>query len=466
MKYITFILTLLTANLFSQGNGITLGFEEYMEIVKKHHPLAKQADIQMEKGSATVIQSRGNFDPKAFSDVSQKYFKDQQYYSLINSGLKIPTWYGIEINGGYENNNGSFLNPENSVTDDGLWYLGISVPLGEGLFIDKRRAELKKAKIYQQSSEAERNMLYNELLYKAGKAYWEWFKSYNAVVVYQEAVTIAEQRFEAIKRGAVLGDRPSIDTVEALIQLQNRTFDLQETRLNFKNTTALLGIYLWVDGLVPLEVSGTTFPVNSADLPPSIIDLDFKNQLDSLTANHPALQQSMFKVDRLKIDQRWKKEQIKPTLNLKYNAINQPVDGASDAFNNYSTNNYTWGLEFNLPIFLRKERGDLRIAKMKVKEAEFELTAKIASLKLKAQTTLNDWDTAVQQLLLYTQTVQNYNKLLEGEKKKFDAGESSLFLINSRESNYIKAQIRYIELLAKNYKASLTANYSFGLLMN
>ena len=43
----------------------------------------------------------------------------------------------------------------------------------------------------------------------------------------------------------------------------------------------------------------------------------------------------------------------------------------------------------------------------------------------------------------------NYDKLLDGERQKFDLGESSLFLVNSRETNTIAARLKLIELIAK-----------------
>lgn len=463
MIRITFILLLLTFNLSAQENlGIVLTFEKFMDIVKTEHPLAKQANLKLQQGDAFVRKARGSFDPKVFSDASQKYFSDKQYYSVINSGLKIPTWYGIELKGGYTQNDGVFLNPQNNTPTAGLWYAGISVSVGQGLFIDRRRAELKKARIYQESTQAERELLYNELLYNAGKAYWDWFENYNTIRVYQNALEVTRQRFEAVKQGALFGDKPSIDTVEAVIQVQNRMLNLQEAELNYKNATAMLSVYLWVNGIVPLEVTEITSPLNSEDLSRVSVNQELTDALDSLANRHPLLRQYQYKISQLKIDKRWKQEQIKPTLNLKYNAINQPV--GNDAFANYNMNNYTWGVEFNMPILLRKERGNLELAKLKVNSAELELLSKQASITFKARTALNDLETTEQQIILYARTVDDSFKLLNGERQMFNAGESSLFMVNSRESSYIKTQLKYIQLLAKNHKASLAANYAFGLL--
>jgi outer membrane protein TolC len=463
MKKITFIFLLLSINLSAQESlGIILTFNQFMERVKTHHPLALQADLKLEQGEASVRKSRGNFDPKVFSDASQKYFTDKQYYSVINSGLKIPTWYGIEVKTGYTQNDGEFLNPQNNTPGAGLWYAGISVPVGQGLFIDKRRAELKQAKIYQESTVAERNLLYNELLYNAGQAYWNWFENYNSLIIYQNAVKITQQRFEAVKQNVLYGDKPSIDTVESTIQVQNRMLNLQEVQLKYKNASALLSVYLWVDGMVPLEINELTRPASLDEISTVSSTEKLRNALDSLTNSHPLLRQSQYKIDQLKVDKKWKQEQIKPQLNLKYNAINQPV--GNDAFANYNVNNYTWGVEFSMPIFLRKERGNLALAKLKINDAELEFLSKQASLTYKAVAALNDLENTEKQITLYARTVNDYSKLLDGERKMFNAGESSLFMVNSRESGYINTQLKYVQLLTKNHKASLAVSYNLGIL--
>lgn len=463
---ITYLIILLTNTIaFSQtSNTKTLSFNEFIELVRLNHPVAKQAELRVEYGEAYLQKSRGLFDPKAFSEVAQKYFNENQYYSTTNSGLKIPTWYGLEFNGGYEQNQGQYLNPQNNNPNAGLWYAGVSLSLGQGLFIDERRSELKKAQIYLKGSQAERQALYNELIYEAGKSYWEWFNSYNTLSVYQDAVFFANQRFEAVKQGAFLGDKSFIDTVEASIQVQNRLLNLQQAELNYKNATAMLSVYLWSEGVVPLEIAEGTVPLKTDEIESLTATGQVYLQMDSIEQNHPELVQYQYKIQQLEIEKRLKQEMIKPKLNLKYNAITQPV--GNDVFSNYNLNNYKWGLEFSMPLFLRKERGDLKLAKLKVSETQLVYDTKIASLTFKARASINELETSYNQVNLYTQTVTDYAKLLNGEKQKFDAGESSLFMVNSREMGYINTQLKLIELIAKNQKAKLATNYALGLLSN
>lgn len=464
MRLIGLIYFLLFTSVFSlaQDAEQVLAYEDFNAIVKQHHPMAVQAGLLLEKGDASVQMARGGFDPKLGTDVSQKYFKGDQYYSLIDAGLKVPTWFGIETYAGYEQNGGSFLNPENSTSGGGLVYAGLSLPVGRGLFIDERRAELRKAQIYQRSTAVEQRIMLNELLYEAGKAYWNWFQAYEVLKVYEEAIQLAEFRFNATKQQVLLGDKPSIDTLEAGIQLQNRQLSLQQAQLEFKNATAMLGVYLWQNGQIPLEVEEGTIPVNIETVQLRTAEDLLLDRLDSMVAYHPYLQKYRFKIDQLQIDRRMKVENLKPTLNLKYNALNQVV--GNNPFADLSINNYQWGLEFQLPIPLRKERGALKLAKLKIQDAEMDVINQRARIDYKITASLNEWSTTREQTLLYRQTVQDYEGLLDGERDKFDAGESSLFMVNSRELGYISAQIKYLELLTKNRKAELGTDYSLGIL--
>jgi hypothetical protein len=73
------------------------------------------------------------------------------------------------------------------------------------------------------------------------------------------------------------------------------------------------------------------------------------------------------------------------------------------------------------------------------------------------QIMLNQYD-------LYSNTVKNYEQLWLAEKKLFESGESSLFMINNREMSYVNAQLKLNEIIAKNKNVSLELIYSFGQL--
>lgn len=437
-----------------------LSLDRFFEIVISEHPIARQGQLKLETGDAEVQKSRGAFDPKIQGDVGQKYFDGKQYYSLIDGGLKIPTWFGIELGAGYDVNEGVFLNPENNVPDLGLWHAGISIPVGQGLFIDQRRADLRKAQLFQESTLAEQQAMMNELMYNAGKAYWEWYMSYGLVEVYEEALNASIARFDGVKRSAELGERPEIDTLEAGIQVQNRRLLFEQSQLNFKNQSAFLQVFLWAEGYVPLELDPNTIPFVDMTDPSRAPTLEMLSDIEQLIATHPELVMYNLKLDQLEIDRRWKREQLKPVANLKYNSLAENAPEIQTP----QLNNYTWGIEIEMPLFLRKERASLEMARIKIEDTSLNMDMKQASLVYKVRSAINDWNTSTSLITLYTQTVQDYLGLLEGERRLFNAGESSLFLVNSREMSYISAQLKLLELITKSEKAALEVRYASGTL--
>jgi outer membrane protein TolC len=445
----------------SENMGI-LTYDEFIERVKKHHPLALQARNQLEQGEAYLTKAKGEFDPKLSANANQKYFNDEQYYSRLGAGLKIPTWYGVSVQAGYDLNTGSQLNPERYLPDDGLWYAGLNFSLGKGLIIDERRAALKKAKIYQDATVQSQRLMMNDLILDASYAYWSWFKAYNKFAVYAQAVENATIRFQSIKESSILGDKSQMDTLEASLQLQNRLFNYMEAELEYLNAGQFISIYLWESGYIPLEIDSTLSPPIIQDVAIAEVEPSLILQIDSIRNNHPEILKSAFAINQKQVDLKLSKNNLLPTLNLKYNAISH--SNGSNPIDNYSLNNYRWGADFSYPIFIRKQRGQLKIDQLELENMEAGFSFKTEQVGFKIESAYNKWTTTVNQLELWGQTTNGYLQLLESEQTLFQIGESSLFMVNSREKNYINASLKLIETLTNNQMASIKTLYAMGIL--
>ena len=117
-----------------------------------------------------------------------------------------------------------------------------------------------------------------------------------------------------------------------------------------------------------------------------------------------------------------------------------------------------------VPVFIRKERGALKLAQLETRDAEFDLGLKRNQIRVKVQQAINTWNVTMQQYGIYSQTVRDYGALLKGERTMFSAGESSLFLVNRRELGYIQAQLKLVNITAKNKQAALKTYYALGIL--
>jgi len=69
------------------------------------------------------------------------------------------------------------------------------------------------------------------------------------------------------------------------------------------------------------------------------------------------------------------------------------------------------------------------------------------------------------QVALQEKTYKNYQILQRGEETRFQAGESSLFLINARENKALEALQKLQELKAKYFKAENNLLWAAGILI-
>lgn len=442
----------------------TLTFDAYIDLVKTHHPVASKADIVAEIGKLKVLQSRGGFDPELYANANQKEFKGTDYYQHLDGGIKIPTWFGLSFLGGIEQTDGTFLNPERTLPANGLTYAGVNLSLGQGLLMDKRRADLRKAQAAQKMSEEDRQLILNDLLLNASKTYYYWQVAQKTVEINEEALRLAEERFTAVEQSAEFGDSPYIDTLEAGIQVQNRKLNLQESRLQLKNQRALVSTYLWMDNVIPVELDDNVAPQSDFPQPMEALRNILLQSNDTTLTDHPSLRKMDFKLDQLDIERRLRAEQLRPKLDLKYNLLNEPF--VNNFGNNYDLNNYNFGVAFSFPLFLRKERGSLQISKLQIRDVELDYQYKMQQLGFQTKRTFNTFKTTTEQLQLYQKTVRDLELLLEGERTKFNGGESSLFLVNSREMNYINGRLKLVDLMMKNSFSVLEISHSLGNLPN
>jgi outer membrane protein TolC len=433
---------------------------EYLSIVSRFHPVIKQADLQIEKGNSYVQKNRGGFDPKLFFDFKDKDFNDKNYYDLAHAGLKIPTWYGVEFKTGWEYSYGSYVNPEHNTPIEGLGYAGVSVSLAQGLLMDQRRAELLKAKQYQQLSQNERDNLVNDLLRDAIFQYWEWSAAYSKYELITNSLVESEIRFSGIKKLFYYGEVSVLDTLEAFTQIQLVKTAVLETEAKYIQETLLLNTFLWGESIVPLVIEGL-YP-ESLGLKINSVEFNDNYELaDSSISNHPLLKSYEVKLQTLEVERKLKANKLLPKVNLQYNMLTTSYNlNPGD----YSLNNYKWGVKISMPLLLRKERGELKLTKIKIEQQELKIRLKQQQLIAKTKGYRVKTNALQKQNEIFSMAVDGYKKLLRQEEIKLIEGESSLFKFTLREIKMLKASAKLIDLNLKLVKSKTAFIHSSGAL--
>ena len=460
-----FISLFYTLNASSQDSLKTLSANQVLEIVKQFHPVARQADIFIEKANADVTIARGLFDPMVENALAKKTFDGTDYYYYNRPELNIPTWFGVEVRAGLEYLSGNRTDPVDTRGESS--YFCISVPLAKNLLMDKRRAALQTAKILREASATEKRNIINNLLLDAMKSYWNWAQQYQLYKIISEAVTVNEKRVQLVKTTFQLGDRPAIDTIEAITQLQSFQLQKNQAWLDFQNAGLELSVYLWSVADQPFNLPETVIPrddLQTTAILSSVIP-ELNSLLEAAKNNHPELILYNYKLDMLKVEKKLKFQDMLPLVNFRYNQLGKGYNVLKTATTPLFENNFQYGLSFGIPLRLSQGRGEYRKAKLKITETHLQQNQKQLEVEIKVKRYFNELVALKSQVALQEKTFQNYVTLLRAEETRFQIGESSLFLINARENKTLEALQKLQELKAKYFKTQNSLQWAAGLLL-
>ncbi len=438
--------------------------ESFYYVILANHPIAKQTDLLTEVAKQEIRLARGNFDPKIEVQYLTKNFNDAEYYQIFNGSVAFPTIFPVDPKIGVDRNEGQYLNPEQFIPNQfnyKQFYAGVSLPLGRGLITDERRTALKQAELFKDLTEAEQINQLNYLLLNAAKDYWQWYNAYYNFRLLNRGVQVADEIFQRTKVNAELGEAAPIDTVQAIITLQQRLIEQQEAILDFQNSGIVLSTYLWDSLNNPLALTLDIVPVLKRDL--LVLTPSELNELtEQARQNHPELRKLSITLLQFENERRLATEFLKPRLDLNYSLLNQPFDPEWNTNFNLS-DNYKFGVDFSFPVLLRKERSRVALTRLKISGTQYERT-------LAERQVVNDIN-AIHNALVntanimsnQTDMVTNYERLLQAEILNFENGESDLFRINIQQERLIQAQTKLVKLMADYEKQKATLYWAAGV---
>jgi outer membrane protein TolC len=428
----------------------------FFDLIRQNHPIVKQASLFNEEARQVLIQARGAFDPKIASFYDRKEFGQDLYYNHWQNKLSVPLWLaGIDLNVSYDRNEGKYINPEERTPVSGLTGVGLSMPIGQGLLIDARRNAVRQARLAQNMAKADQLKLVNKTLFDAAKSYWDWFLAYQQRRLVTEGYELADRRFRALRERALLGDAAIIDTTEALITVQDRLVQRQQAEGDEQNARLRVNTFLWNADGRPTELPAQVTPQEPSLKP--LADTVLQSLLDQSARQHPELLKLDTKIGQLALEERFRRAMIQPQVSLNASILSQtptvdlPYDWAS--YYSFRPQNHKIGVDFIFPLFLRKERGKLREVQVKNQQTTLERQQTGRDITNTVQAAYNQLQALARQVDVQQQTIRNQELLLQAEQQKFELGESSLFLVNSRETKLIDLRVKGEELKTKYQKA-------------
>ena len=436
--------------------GTPLTFDTFFDAVSRNHPVVRQARLIASGAAGDVTAAWGNFEPKVEASWQAKRFESSTtpgaqtlYYNYADIALKVPTPFGADFKMGYERASGRFINPQYTTPNSGLFSAGFSIPLGQRILTDERRTALRVARALRDVAEAERTGMTAKILFSAAKAYAEWYATALSLQVIREGVQLADTRYTAITRRVRAGDAAGIDSIEAAAELNRRRAQLVGAEQSYFAATMDLTSYLWDERSQPVDVAPGSVP---SDVGLGRVTLDsaaVPALLQRVMARHPDVRKAEGKAAQAAAERSLARQAMLPLASADVYALRKE-GGAFDVGDALGRDgNFKGAINLSSPLLFFKERGKFASTDAKFDRAELEAREARRDVVLLVRIAINDLSQFQAQLDLQRDAVRLYRILSAGERVRFDAGESNLFLVNTRERQVLDEELKYVALQAK-----------------
>jgi outer membrane protein TolC len=277
--------------------------------------------------------------------------------------------------------------------------------------------------------------------------------------MYDEILVLSRRRHEQVKTAFFSGDIMEMDTVESYTRVQFWEQAALEADLGYYKKTQEVNQFLWTEDGKPLAMEERAHPVDEwpekifVNLRDSVMNISQNDQL----REHPKLRSIEWGIAILKTEEQYSKELLKPKLDVNYNLLmGQPTTAYSLT---PLDENYVFGVSFEFPLFLRKERSKLQLTRLKIQESQYKMDNTRWALITKMRQGLFALDNLEERYTLQRQQAENFRALYEGELINWQEGFSTQFVLNTREQRYLKATLEREQLAL----ARLVAELNLGL---
>ncbi|MBX9692293.1 MAG: TolC family protein, partial [Cyanobacteria bacterium] len=275
--------------------------------------------------------------------------------------------------------------------------------------------------------------------------------------VARRLVQLSTILIDAADKRAEKGDLPRIEVTEAEEDLQRRRAYQIDMELEFKKATYELAVFLF-------DSDGNPFPIlEEGNVPidwptPSEYTNDqLQSSISQAVGRRPELKRLALQKSQADLQLKLARNNILPQADALYT---QGYDTGEGGIGNV----FRAQVLFSQPLYVRSARGQIKAAHFNIEALSDEERAerqRIVSEVLSAAATIN---AAYARFLTVRIQTQKAEQVYQGEKKRFEFGDSTVFLVTQRERQLFDARIQlidaqrdYLQALAR--MQALTVNY-------
>ena len=431
-----------------------LELETFLRRVLRTSPQARSLRLADDRATAELLDARGGFGPRLVSGYEYKTQADKAKLNVLRSGLRQPLNLPMSptLKVDYRRGLGSSTDPSVVTSRAGETRVGVSLSPLAGLFTDKRRAALDKARLGPRRARAQQAKARNKLLRDATYAFWDWVGARRKLEIARDLLELARRREALITRRARAGEVPAIDSVEAQRITAGREGTLADAIRAATQKRVTLATFLWGDEGAPKAARYAPPPVPSDS---TLEPIRMAAAVDTALARRPTLRTLDVKQRQARIEQSLARSRLRPKLKLEAQAVSydeSPLD----------VTDVKVGLQIEQPLFFRSGRSGAEKARIKTRELDFEQDITEQKVRADVEAAVVALRQARQRARSARRSVTLARRLREAEQRRFDRGQGTLFRLNRREQSLASARRTLVSARIDVLRARATYRWATG----
>lgn len=444
------------------SSSTPLTLDDVIVQLMTNHPKLQGADAERQMASAKRLEKQGAFDPVvSFGSDFLQYNSTSRPGSLLRARtndveLQLLTRSGVKLVAGSRLHSGSIKSPLSSTGETGEYFAGVRVPLLRNFRLNEKSAAERQALIGEPLAMEQLRLTQLELQLKAAQSYWDWVAAKRKRDVASNLLTLAKTRADAISQRVQSGDLPPIDSVEAQQEVQRREGGLTKAERDLQKAAFKLSLFLWDDNGQPAPIPvASSVPTTFA--PPVLFTNERAVEGQRLALEQrPELKILALSRDMAQVDLDLGRNQRRPAVELGfYPGRDTGVGGVG--------NTLKAEMSFSLPLRQRTADGRIQAAQLKMQKLDLDLQNQRQTIVVEISDAINAINTTWERYRAAEREVQLARELEQGERIRFNFGDSTLFLVNQRERATAEAENKVIEIQAEYEQAVAAFRAATGI---
>ncbi len=421
-----------------------ISFESFIQSVDRNYPKLLSADAERKISGAKKLEKSGAFDP-VLSSVHE-YLRVQD---IVNPGkakdavhnesrVDLLTRSGIKVFAQFRLNPNDTKTPFIPTGRAGEYSAGFTVPLLRGLRTNEKLAAERQAKLGEPLAEQVFGGTRLEILLKAAATYFDWVGAKARIDIARDLLKIAEARVGQIRLRVQSGDSPALDVAEAEQEIQRRQATLIKSEREFQKAALLLSVFFWDEKGDPKTLPDITQVPALVPEPSNLLDSVWFAGRKEAAERRPELKRIELERQQVNIEIQLARNSLLPAVDAYFA---QGADTGLQGIGSVTRG----GVTVSAPLRQRTVRGQLQAAQLKIQKLSLDAKAERLRIQAEVDDTVSAINASFERYKATALEVEKAKAVESGERLRFSAGDSTLFLVNQRERTTAEAQMRLVE---------------------